>query len=1315
MRILLCNERFLFRFGVDRVLLLLGTYWKKAGHEIILMGNKMDAGTVEKCSNRWIQIPEADDYLHGNDFTLAYLKKHWDVWFTKEAKPDIAFIAGWPFYSSITFLRETCGYAVFHDYGAVPMDGMSESQAITQKELRRLRKEHLRKADRVIAISRYIEISQSRPDTAHKTATSHVCLGVDHLDNAVWQKEDLKMKQCDVLSDIRKLKARGYKLIFQPGRWEIGNYKNSAESFAVVEAVRRKGFLVKMLILSDKEEMGGIPEELEDCFYCMGHIDDATMKAVMEYADLGFSPTLWEGFDFPFGEMQYLHKHMYVFAVGAHPEVAAHPFFLCQSKEEAVRKICQDLSGTLPVRAEELEQALDQFCAKFTWKRCADAILRKMQKDMVRLGVVFLDVTNACHDPANSGVMRVTRKLARQLQQKVETVFVLWDDSIHQYVLPHDQELDLLCAYGGAERREIVYRSKEGTSRACMDDLLPKFGRRKKFLLFSETIDYKNMPYILSSMHAKQVIVAAIFYDAIPVLRPDLCSSQVSANHKQYMEELAFCDAVIPIAKHNERHLKNYWKKKKLPETLVRTVSLAGEMDHVGRNQKKIPYLPKRRNILFVSTLEPRKNHKHFLKAFCQLMEQQPQLMKQISLTMVGNRYAGNDEISKFVTAICKKYSNIKWLGVVEDTVLRRLYQECTFTVYPSQIEGYGMPIMESLWFGKPCLCSGQGSIGELGEPGGCCLTDVCDIEAMKHSLFRMLTDEAYLIHLQHEAVKREIVTWDHYADGILEVFSKTAGKNLECHPAYFSIGMQEQIKAYLEEMDTDQCIILCSNYYPPRFVGGAELIAHSQAKVLANDRKMPVIVFSLDVSGKYMEQYCYMEFYDGIPVVRFCIAAGHFHPDGVNFFHKGINEAFSQLCALVKPFVVHCHNMIGLSLGMIALAKQAGAKVCVTLHDHWGFCYRNTLLTNSGKLCNDIFACEACMDALHDGGIQIPSSVRQKYIRKALYQADILISPSRYLADSYIRAGFPYQRMRVLWNGVEVKKFATFQQKVSEKFRVSFIGHFGKHKGVETLIQAVSLLGRDEIEIELAGTGEELENYRKLASRLGILNQIRFWGKLENRDIIHVFEETDVYCLPSIWPENQPVSITEAMACGIPVIATDLGGNRELVRNGINGLLVIPNDAADLAAKIKILMDDDELRLSFGEAGKEIISRHDIKNQVAELIEHYKAPVRNKNSMQKYLAVKGLVVPNGITDLVDEEIQILDWLVLEEEYVSMKACIVLEGERLEEKEMKNLKNYGIPVVVPKAETGRYRKIGLHVIEYQNQTHLLEMVAAFGW
>lgn len=75
MKILLCNERFLFRFGVDRVLMLLGKYFKDMGHEVIMIGNKLDESAVETCTDDFIKLPEAPEYINSNEYTIKWLEK----------------------------------------------------------------------------------------------------------------------------------------------------------------------------------------------------------------------------------------------------------------------------------------------------------------------------------------------------------------------------------------------------------------------------------------------------------------------------------------------------------------------------------------------------------------------------------------------------------------------------------------------------------------------------------------------------------------------------------------------------------------------------------------------------------------------------------------------------------------------------------------------------------------------------------------------------------------------------------------------------------------------------------------------------------------------------------------------------------------------------------------------------------------------------------------------------------------------------------------------------------------------------------------
>ncbi|MBR5345637.1 MAG: glycosyltransferase [Clostridia bacterium] len=1313
MRILICNERFLFRFGVDRCLLMLGSLWKAQGHEIIMMGNRLDERAVDKCSDRFISVPEALEYLHGNDFTLFYLQEHWDEWFNDADTPDLALVAGWPFYRSIGFLREKCGCAIFHEYGAVPTDGMDEGQKTVQNELRRLRRESLPQASAIIAISRFLMESQSNKDTGGRVPAEVAHCGVDHIVQKLWQSGELGIRENDVLKEIRQLKEQGIRIIFQPGRWETGNYKNSDGSVTVSRFLTKRGIDHRILVLSARERMGSLPSDVSDKFFCLGFVDDETMRAAMELSDVGISPTLWEGFDLPLGEMQWLDRPMFVLNVGAHPEVVCDPYFLCKDMDELARKTADVLQGSMPFTEEEFKNKCAAFREVFTWQNCADKMMDAFRRALRNSTTLYVDVTNACHDTANSGVMRVTRKLSRYLQGLLDTVFVLWDCSIKQYVLPYEAEVRTLCAYGGPDANQILERSQDGKPRETLETILTHSEGKRRILLMIETADAGMMKKAIPSLQARKIAVAAVFHDAIPVLRPDLVSKAVCENHSAYIRQLATANLVLPTADHNGTDLKQCWKAEGVtPRAVVRTAALAAEIDGVPRYTEKLNAIDLDHiRILFVSTLEPRKNHIRFLKALEQVFRKDPELAQKTEVHLVGNRYAGNEEIPAFVERFCADHSQVRWLGVVDDETLRREYATCTFTVYPSEIEGFGMPIIESLWAGKPCLCSNSGSIGELAALGGCMTADVLDVDSLSDTLHHMMTEPETLLRLQREAVTRPITTWRDYADSVA-----TALTELSVHPETVrNSGLPSEVQSSLQAVFAGwngRRVVTVSNYYPPNIIGGAEIIAHKQLRTLIADNHARGVAFTLDISGKHEEGTVTVDTFEGVPVVRLSVPGTVFDANGIHFFSAEQNRVFRELCELVHPTVVHFHNMFGLSMGIVDIAHAAGAKVVFTLHDNWGFCFKNTMLDNRGNLCGNILACDVCKENLTAGGIRVPMGVRRCYLRRCFERTDAFVSPSAYLADTYIRAGFDAHKMNVIWNGITLTQFAGCTRVPSDLIRVTFAGYFGAHKGIDVLIRAVALTKRSDIQINLVGSGAEEENYKALAASLGIAGQLRFWGRLSNAEMIAAYRETDIYCLPSVWPENQPVSITEAMACGIPVLASDLGGNRELVKDGETGLLFPAGNAEALAEKLVILCKDEKLREQMGQAGCERIGKASLHRQVGQLAELYDhLPPLSGVRSKPLILFKGTVLPTLVHRFTRYDVMLWDWVLDDHDLQQTKAVAVLNGERLSSAELKKIRDHSIRLVVPARDEAVYRREGVDLAIYADEAELLRMIA----
>lgn len=156
--------------------------------------------------------------------------------------------------------------------------------------------------------------------------------------------------------------------------------------------------------------------------------------------------------------------------------------------------------------------------------------------------------------------------------------------------------------------------------------------------------------------------------------------------------------------------------------------------------------------------------------------------------------------------------------------------------------------------------------------------------------------------------------------------------------------------------------------------------------------------------------------------------------------------------------------------------------------------------------------------------------------------------------------------------------------------------------KGYETLLQAVDHLRRSgcECRLRIAGGGSRLAHYESLAAQLGIGRCTEFAGRIQ--DMKAFYDSLDVFVLPS-FSEGLPLSILEAMGRGKPVVATNVAGVPEAVRNGEDGLLVPPGDPAALADALRKLLTNPPLRAQMGAAGRQRVQAHFLTDRAAQQV----------------------------------------------------------------------------------------------------------------
>ena len=196
--------------------------------------------------------------------------------------------------------------------------------------------------------------------------------------------------------------------------------------------------------------------------------------------------------------------------------------------------------------------------------------------------------------------------------------------------------------------------------------------------------------------------------------------------------------------------------------------------------------------------------------------------------------------------------------------------------------------------------------------------------------------------------------------------------------------------------------VLIASNVFPPEVVGGAELVAHRQAVALAR-RGFEITV--LAASARAADRLTIAEErMDGLRVFR----VGLPEMRQLDSFHLPRIEALARsIMGLVRPDAVHCHNLPGLGVALVPIAKAAGARVVVTLHDTWGFCLRQTRLRDGNVLCTNFTECDLCLPQIPAGlGEPLPVRLRRDYVRWCLEQADDFVFPSTSLRHSYAHAG---------------------------------------------------------------------------------------------------------------------------------------------------------------------------------------------------------------------------------------------------------------------------------------------------------------------
>jgi glycosyltransferase involved in cell wall biosynthesis len=228
------------------------------------------------------------------------------------------------------------------------------------------------------------------------------------------------------------------------------------------------------------------------------------------------------------------------------------------------------------------------------------------------------------------------------------------------------------------------------------------------------------------------------------------------------------------------------------------------------------------------------------------------------------------------------------------------------------------------------------------------------------------------------------------------------------------------------------------------------------------------------------------------------------------------------------------------------------------------------------------------------------------------------IISPSRFLRKVFVETGVRTERIAFSRQGRDFPNLTPqlLTKSPAAHLRVGYSGQIAPHKGVHILFQAARQLPGAALKVRAYGDTSAFPDYARQLEQIARQDaRLHLAGVYERTQVSRVLQELDVLVVPSVWYENSPNTILEALAHRTPVIVSNLGGMAELVQDGVNGLRFVPGDAFNLAARLKQLLDEPELlpRLRAG-----IGPVKSVAEEMTELQGIYQAVVRGERAARQ-------------------------------------------------------------------------------------------------
>lgn len=380
--------------------------------------------------------------------------------------------------------------------------------------------------------------------------------------------------------------------------------------------------------------------------------------------------------------------------------------------------------------------------------------------------MLLLDLTHTSHTPARTGIQRVARALYQDLGDS--SLAITRDPFLDRWrALEPWERANLLRTQGGQKRRANWPQSAKWRGR-----LRRLFGQTARHALSG---NYRGLivPEVFGPRMAEayEELFAhvegprvAVFHDAIPLRFPEISPASTVARYPRYLHELLLFDGIAANSEDSRDSLLSYWRWLKAPNPPPVVAITLGVTPSPPTSVR--PTAPQTRPVvLSIGTLEGRKNHLSLFEA-CELLWAHG---ISFELRVIGhvNSETGTAALAR-LRSLQAAGRPLRFEGTASDEALAQAYAECTFTVYPSIAEGFGLPVIESLARGKPCICSARGALGEISRHGGCLPLESLTPAALAGAIEHLLRSPADVDRLSAAARARRFKSWTDYTRELL-------------------------------------------------------------------------------------------------------------------------------------------------------------------------------------------------------------------------------------------------------------------------------------------------------------------------------------------------------------------------------------------------------------------------------------------------------------------------------------------------------------------------------------------------------------------